>query len=118
MYSAEEDTVFDPFAGLGTTGLACMASKRNSIGVEIDSTIAELALKNMATTPQKLNEVVESRLANHTAFIESLPLDKQKKCYENKTYGFKVKTKQETAIKIDRIATVTPDGCTITCTYI
>lgn len=117
MYSAEGDTVLDPFAGLGTTGLACMASKRNSIGVEIDPTIAELALRNMAVTPHELNEVVGSRLANHITFIKSLPVEKREKCYENKFHGFKVKTKQETAIKIDQIATVVSNGNTITCTY-
>ena len=118
MYSAEGDTVLDPFAGMGTTGLACMASERNSIGVEIDPTIARLALKNMAVTPNELNTVVKSRLSNHIAFIESLPTEKREKCYENKAHGFKVKTKQETAIKIDQIATIVPEGNTITCTYI
>lgn len=117
MYSAEGDTILDPFAGLGTTGLACMASKRNSIGIEIDPTIADLALENMATTPHELNKIVESRLANHVAFIESLPVEKQEKCYENKAHGFKVKTKQEMAIKIDQIATVVSAGNIITCTY-
>lgn len=117
MYSAEGDTVLDPFAGLGTTSLACMASKRNSIGVEIDPTIAELALKNMNATPHKLNEVVKSRLDNHLSFIDSLPNEKREKCYENKAHGFKVKTKQETAIKIDQIATVVPNDHTIICTY-
>ena len=34
MYSVEGDTVLDPFAGMGTTNMACMASNRNSIGVE------------------------------------------------------------------------------------
>lgn len=117
MYSAEGDTVLDPFAGLGTTSLACMASQRNSIGIEINPTIAELALKNMAVSPYKLNKIVEARLSNHVAFIESLPVEKREKCYENNAHGFKVKTKQETAIKIDQIATVVSTGNTITCTY-
>ena len=117
MYSAEGDTVLDPFAGMGTTNLACMASKRNSIGVEIDHTIAELALKNMATTPREINEVVKSRLANHIAFIESLPAEARQKCYDNDAHGFKVKTRQETAIKIDRITTITGDRNTVICTY-
>lgn len=117
MYSVEDDTVLDPFAGLGTTSLACMASERNSIGIEIDPTIAMLALKSMATTPHKLNKVVEARLANHIAFIEGLPKEKQEKCYENKSHGFKVKTKQETAIQIDQLATIESNGNTITCTF-
>ena len=117
MYSAEGDTVLDPFAGLGTTNLACMASERNSIGVEIDPAIAELALKNIAVTPREINNVVQSRLDNHIAFIESLSTEKQEKCYENTNHGFKVKTKQETAIKIDRIKAITLSGNTLMCTY-
>lgn len=117
MYSAEGDTVLDPFAGLGTTSLSCIASERNSIGVEIDPVIAELALKNIAVTPHELNNVIESRLANHIAFIESLPAEKQEKCYENINHGFKVKTKQETAIKIDMIKEIIPNGNTLMCTY-
>ena len=117
MYSAEGDMVLDPFAGLGTTNLACMASNRNSVGIEIDPTIAELALKNMSVSPHKLNAVVDTRLANHIAFIESLPVEQQEKCYENNAHRFKVKTKQETAIKIDHIEMVVCKGSTITCTY-
>ena len=117
MYSAEGDTVLDPFVGLGTTSLACMASGRNSIGVEIDPTIAALALKNMTVAPCELNKVIESRLERHTEFIKSLPAEKREKCYENPNHGFKVKTKQETAIKIDTVAAVTPAGSTVTCLY-
>ena len=36
MYSVKGDVVLDPFCGLGTTNLACIASERNSIGVDID----------------------------------------------------------------------------------
>lgn len=117
MYSAEGDTVLDPFAGLGTTNLACMASNRNSIGIEIDPTIAALALRNMSVSPDELNTVVDSRLTKHIAFIESLPTDQQKKCYQNTAHGFKVKTKQEISIKIDHIAAVDVRENIISCTY-
>ena len=40
MYSAEGDTVLDPFAGFGTTNIACMITNRNSIGFELDNEIA------------------------------------------------------------------------------
>lgn len=41
MYSAEGDTVLDPFAGFGTTNIACMITNRNSIGFELDNEIAK-----------------------------------------------------------------------------
>ena len=117
MYSVEGDTVLDPFAGLGTTSLACMASQRSSIAVEIDPAIAALAQKNMATTPSALNRVIDSRLQSHAAFISGLPEDEQEACYQNPHHGFKVKTRQETAIKIDSIASVDVHNGIFTCIY-
>ncbi len=35
-FSKEGDTIFDPFAGSGTTAIACMKYKRNFIGSEIN----------------------------------------------------------------------------------
>ena len=39
----EGDSVFDPFMGSGTTGVAALQAGRNFIGVEIDSVYIELA---------------------------------------------------------------------------
>jgi DNA modification methylase len=36
MFSFQEDTVLDPFAGSGTVSVAAMEHGRNSIAVEID----------------------------------------------------------------------------------
>lgn len=47
MYSIKGDIVLDPFCGLGTTNLACMASERNSIGVDIDEAICKNAVANL-----------------------------------------------------------------------
>lgn len=117
MYSAEGDTVLDPFAGLGTTNLACMASKRNSIGVEIDKEIASLAIDTINVSAADLNKIIDARIKRHLEFIDGLPSDKRERCYKNRPHGFDVKTKQETAIKIDRIASITKDACTVTCIY-
>jgi DNA modification methylase len=117
MYSIEGDTVFDPFVGLGTTNLACMAAKRNSIGVEIDAEIANFALKNITVSADVLNTVIDSRIKKHLDFIETLPTDKRERCYKNGPHGFEVKTKQETAIKIDRLSSVKKKENTIICYY-
>ena len=39
----ENDIVFDPFMGSGTTGIACMNLKRNFIGTELDTEYFEIA---------------------------------------------------------------------------
>lgn len=117
MYSAEDDTILDPFAGLGTTCLACMAAQRNSINVEINPEIANLALENISVTPDKLNNIIEARLSKHIQFIETLPIEKQEKCYDNLYHNFKVKTKQETKIKIDKLASINIINNIVECTY-
>ncbi len=42
-FAAPESTVLDPFAGSGTTGVACIQTGRNFIGCEIDAGYAEIA---------------------------------------------------------------------------
>ena len=115
MYSAEGDTVLDPFAGLGTTNIACMAANRNSIGYEIDPSIAEIALENMQLSPLDINHIVVSRINDHIAFINSLPAEKKEKCYHNPHHHFLVKTKQETAIQLDQISSISRAGNSIIC---
>ena len=117
MYSVEGDTVLDPFAGLGTTNIACMISNRNSIGVDIDSGIATLALDNMKQSISVLNSVIDRRIRKHIDFISDLSDEKRKKCYHNDHHGFLVKTKQETAIQIDQLAGISREGNVIICDY-
>ncbi len=53
-YTQPGDTVFDPFMGSGTTGVACMQLGRNFIGCEIDPTyyaIAERRIRDAAAQP-------------------------------------------------------------------
>ena len=46
--SNEGDTVSDPFMGSGTTGVACVQTGRNFIGIEIDPTYFAIAEKRIA----------------------------------------------------------------------
>ena len=117
MYSVEGDTVLDPFAGFGTTSIACMLSNRNSVGVEIDNEIAKLALNGMSIPVHVANSYISSRIQCHLDFIESLPEDKKSGCYDNLPHGFKVKTRQETLIAIDQLSSISRTGNTIQCEY-
>ena len=47
MFSFVGDTVLDPFLGLGTTTLAAIEMRRNSIGFEIDETYLALTKKRL-----------------------------------------------------------------------
>lgn len=117
MYSVEEDYVLDPFAGLGTTNLAAIAANRNSYGFEIDEQIAKLAMDQIKSIHGDLNSVIHARIANHLAFINSLSNDEKARCYMNDRCGFLVKTKQETAIKLNRLSRVVIEDQTIVCEY-
>lgn len=117
MYSAEGDTVLDPFFGLGTTSLACMIANRNSIGVEIDEEMAELAMTNLNRNANELNPMIDNRLQKHLFFIDSLPKEKREKCYQNRPHGFPVKTKQETEIEIERLSEIEQNGRSFICRY-
>ena len=117
MYSAEGDTVLDPFAGLGTTCIACMICNRNSIGIDIDDEIGNIALENMNQSIDALNGIIDRRIKRHLAFIEDLPADKKAKCYLNVPHGFPVKTRQETAIEIEQLSSLHKNDKGFVCQY-
>ncbi|MCA6070511.1 MAG: hypothetical protein LE180_05350 [Endomicrobium sp.] len=45
MYSAEGDSVFDPFLGIGTTMIAAQALNRHCVGIELNHKFADIAQK-------------------------------------------------------------------------
>jgi len=48
IHSWPSDVVLDPFMGSGTTGVACVKTGRNFIGIEIDKAYFEIAQKRIA----------------------------------------------------------------------
>lgn len=55
-YSCGGETILDPFAGSGTTGVACVQTGRKFIGIEIDPGYCEIARKRIAEAAAKKGE--------------------------------------------------------------
>lgn len=54
-WSNENDTVLDCFMGSGTTGVACINTNRNFIGIEIDKDYFEIAKHRIENTEKQLS---------------------------------------------------------------
>ncbi len=52
-------TIFDPFMGSGTTGVACVQTGRNFIGMEIDPSYFEIAKKRIESAQPPLLQITE-----------------------------------------------------------
>jgi site-specific DNA-methyltransferase (adenine-specific) len=71
-YTQEGETVFDPFMGSGTTGVACIRSGRNFIGCEIDPdyfAIAEKRIYEASLQPRLFNEINKNSCSIQTELI-------------------------------------------------
>ena len=55
----EDSTILDPFMGSGTTGVACVQTGRNFIGIEIDPTYFAIAEKRIAEAQLQLRLPLE-----------------------------------------------------------
>lgn len=53
-YTQPGDTVLDPFMGSGTTGVACVKTGRNFIGIEIDPTYYAIAQRRIEQAQMQL----------------------------------------------------------------
>ena len=54
-WSNEGDLVYDPFMGSGTTGVACVNTGRNFIGIEKDEKYFDIAKERIAETERRNN---------------------------------------------------------------
>jgi len=106
MYSAKGDLVLDPYLGMGTTTLAAMASGRNSVGYEIETTLqdANTRTKNVIVETSQL--MIRQRLMNHLDFVLERIKTKGKLKHINFPYGFPVMTAQEKELLINEPVTI------------
>ncbi len=110
MFSIKEDTVLDPFLGIGTTMYAAMAAARNSIGYEIDENFREPILSKLPGIAGLSNARISERLKSHFAFVEARFKKRGKFKYTNRPYRFPVMTRQETDLVINEVNSVNRIG--------
>lgn len=55
------DTILDCFMGVGTTGVACLKTNRNFIGIELDKTYFDIAKSRLETCLNKLGKEDDQR---------------------------------------------------------
>ena len=110
MYSAKGDTVLDPFGGLGSTMWAAAALARNSVTCEIDPDFCREIINSSSHIPAWANERIKTRLNDHIEFAENRFSEKGPFKYRNENHGFPVITRQETALSIETLKSVSKIG--------
>ncbi len=100
MYSAQGDTVLDPFAGTGTTAAAAAVAGRSSVGVELATSFAPLVRGSLEGAVRYGPGLVRQRLEAHRDFvIERLEAGKTVKHF-NRPHGLPVVTGQERKLEL------------------
>lgn len=105
MYSLQEDTVLDPFMGLGTTLFATAASGRNGVGIERSADLVGLAQQVLLRAPAWGRRRRRERLEAHALFIR----DREPR-HLNVPHGTPVVTGQERDLCLPEPLGVTPTG--------
>ena len=58
MVTADGQKILDPFAGSGTTGLACLSENRDFLLIEKDEDYAEIARERLDNSEEILQETL------------------------------------------------------------
>lgn len=110
MFSVNGDVVLDPFVGTGTTLAASLASGRNGIGIEIDSSFIPSICSLIESTPSIANTYNKERLVRHVQFVEKRTEEKGPLKHSNIHYGFPVMTAQEKELIVPEIESISSNG--------
>jgi DNA modification methylase len=109
MYSTKGDTVLDPFLGTGTTTSAAMATGRNSIGFEIESSFRDEIFSIGDRIINTSNDRIHHRIQSHLEFVRERIKDKGNLKYLNRHYKFPVMTRQEIELFFNPLESIEQD---------
>lgn len=98
MFSLKDDLVLDPFLGTGTTTLAAIVSRRNSVGYEIDENILAELRGKLPGFEHVANEYIDRRISDHIEFTQGRDCGSV-----NTSHGFRCVSNQETSIKLEHV---------------
>lgn len=110
MFSVKGDTVLDPFVGTGTTLVAAAACGRHGIGVELEPDLEPVIAASVEAMPEVANRHHLGRLTRHVAFAARRAEEGRPLKYLNTAHGFPVMTRQETDLRMERIAGIQRSG--------
>ncbi|MGD0343127.1 MAG: site-specific DNA-methyltransferase [Bacteroidales bacterium] len=119
MYSVANDVILDPFVGTGTSILAAIGSRRNSIGVEIEPSFNEIITKTVLGSENFLNDYNQERLNNHIDFVKNRNTSKGEVTfkYQNEYYHFPVMTRQELKMQLPFVKNIVKNDGKIIANY-
>lgn len=115
MFSIKGDTVLDPFAGTGTTTIACMTSERNSIAIDIEPDFVDIIKQRSIDEKDFMNRHIYTRIKQHCDIVIAKLM--QGKQIINERNGLAVTTKQEVKANIKPIRSITWNGDTASVDY-
>ena len=70
MFSSPGDTIFDPFMGSGTTGVAAVRLNRSFIGIEKEPKYFEIAKKRIRDELEKTRLIEKPKKLVQASFLE------------------------------------------------
>jgi DNA modification methylase len=106
MFSIQGDTVVDPFLGTGTTLAAAAAAARNSIGIELNKSLAPVIRESALAALETGNRKYAERLAAHREFAAQRIAQGKDMKHAVRAYGMPCVSKQETDIRFPVMQTI------------
>ncbi len=100
MHSCYGDTVLDPFAGTGTTGLAAAAAGRNSVMLDRDPALIAVIRATVARAVSVGIVRASARLGAHRAFVSARTALGRPPGHHNRPHDVPVVTAQETDLEV------------------
>ncbi len=109
MYSAQGDTVLDPFSGTGTTMQAAMVTGRHSVSYETEEGLAPLACERAHRAPELSHQICRDRFEGHQRFVKERLASGKTMKHTHSTWNLPVITAQEREMVLPLALAVTGD---------